>query len=368
MGKASIVKTGSGIKPTLIKAIDLIGGLGRFVGRSDRVMLKPNLNGEEGFTNRDLVEALTQLLLDSGVSSVCIGESTFGDAKTTANLFHKTGYAELAARYNIPLHNLNESEAVDVPVARPLITKRLMIAREVFEVDRIINLPNMKVHYATGITLALKNLKGMLVGDEKKRFHEIGLDKAIVDLNNTIRADLQIVDCISCMERMGPRGGDPVKLDLIMAGENAAEVDWVGCKIMCHNPAEIAHLRIFAEMNSIDFGKIEVFGENPSSVKYPFKKAALNNTPPAGFHLHERNACSACMNAFLLSCQFLNSETDIAADISIGALPDSQPNVGKVRIAFGNCVPENDHYDLRIRGCPPYPFALKGALNRSIGS
>jgi uncharacterized protein (DUF362 family) len=353
MGIISLVKTSFGIKSALIKALDLIGGLNHFVGRSDRVMLKPNLNGEEGFTNRDLVEALTQLLLDSGVSSVCIGESTFGDARITANLFHKTGYVELAARYGIPLYNLNDSEAVEVPVAHPLVTDKLRIAREVLEADRIINLPNMKVHYATGITLALKNLKGFLVGDEKKRFHEIGLDKAIVDLNNTIQADLQIVDCINCMERMGPRGGDPVKLDLIMAGENAAEVDWVGCKIMCHDPEEIAHFRIFSEMNRIDFRGIEVLGELLSSVMYPFKKAALTNTPPTGFYIHERNACSACVNAFLLSCQFLGSEVDIAADFSIGALPDSQPNVGKFRIAFGNCVPAEENFDLRIRGCPP---------------
>jgi uncharacterized protein (DUF362 family) len=366
MGKVSIVKTSSGIKPALIKALDLIGGLDHFVSCSDRVMLKPNLNGEEGFTNRDLVEALIQLLLDSGLSSICIGESTFGDAKTTANLFHRTGFVELAARYDISLLNLNESDSAEVPVARPLITEKLMIAREVFEVDRIINLPNMKVHYATGITLALKNLKGMLVGDEKKRFHEIGLDKAIVDLNNTIKADLQIADCMSCMERMGPRGGDPVKLDLILAGENAAEVDWVGCKIMCHDPAEIAHLRIFAEMNGIDFGEIKTLGEDLDAVKYPFKKAALHIAPPPGFYIHERNACSACMNAFLLSCLVLDCEKGIAADFFLGSLLDSQPNAGSIKIAFGNCVPESENCDLRVRGCPPYPFALKSALHKMV--
>jgi uncharacterized protein (DUF362 family) len=146
MGKVSVVKTTSGIKPALIKALDLIGGLDRFVARSDRMMIKPNLNGEEGCTNRDLVEVLIQLLLDSGVRAVSIGESTFGDAKMTAGFFRKTGFIELAARYGIPLQNLNESEAVEVAVVRPLVAEKLHIAREVFETDRIINMPNMKVH------------------------------------------------------------------------------------------------------------------------------------------------------------------------------------------------------------------------------
>jgi uncharacterized protein (DUF362 family) len=365
--KISLVKTNSGIKEALVKALDLIGGLDSFLGRSDRVMLKPNLNGEEGFTNRDLVEALIQLLLDSGVRSLSIGESTFGNATTTAHLFRKTGFLELASRYSIPLHNLNESEAVEVQVERPLVTEKLRIARELFETDRVINLPNMKVHYATGITLALKNLKGLLVGDEKKRFHEIGLDNAIVDLNNTIKSDLQIADCISCMERMGPRGGDPVQLDLIIAGRSAAELDWVGCKVMCHQLDDVAHLKLFAAMNGIDFREVEIVGEKLDAVKYPFKKAVMQNAVPPGFHIHQCNACSACTNAFLLSCQFLGDAPEICADFYLGASPQEPLSLSPIRIAFGNCVPENGNYHLRIRGCPPYPFALKGALHKIAG-
>jgi uncharacterized Fe-S center protein len=94
----------------------------------------------------------------------------------------------------------NRSEAVEVEVKDPLVLAKVNIAKEVFEADRIINIPVMKVHYATGITLALKNLKGLLVRDEKRRFHEIGLDKAIVDLNSTGCAlqetyDLRIKGC-----------------------------------------------------------------------------------------------------------------------------------------------------------------------------
>ena len=121
-------------------------------------MLKPNLNGEEGCTNRELVEALIGLLRDFGVREVFIGESTFGDARTTAALFRQTGYAELAAKHAIRLCNLNESDFVEVPVTRPLLTGTLRVAREFLEADRVINLPNLKVHYATGMTLALKNL------------------------------------------------------------------------------------------------------------------------------------------------------------------------------------------------------------------
>jgi uncharacterized protein (DUF362 family) len=367
MGKVSLVKTHRGVKRALIEALDLIGGLGRFISSGDRVMLKPNLNDDASFTSRELVEALIELLRDSGVHEISIGESTFGDARMTAALFRKTGFADLAAKCAVPLHNLNESEVVEITVARPLVARTLRIAREYFEVDRVINLPNMKVHYATGITLALKNLKGLLVGDEKRRFHEIGLDKAIVDLNNSVKAHLQIVDCISCMERMGPRGGDPVRLDLLMAGESAVEVDWIGCQVMCHSQDDVGHLKLFVETNGVDLGAIETVGESIAAVRYPFKKAALQSAPPVQFRIHERNACSACMNALLLSSRLIEGELNEIIDVMLGPLPDGAPRQGTLGLAFGNCVPEEAGCDLRVKGCPPYPLALKKALSGHMG-
>ncbi len=368
MGRVSLVRTDRGVEPALVRALDLIGGLGRFAGRSDHVLLKPNLNGEEGFTSRELVEGLIRLLSDCGVGRVTIGESTFGDARMTDLLFRKTGYVELAARYGIRLVNLNASQAVEVEVARPLVTGTLRIAREAVEADRIINLPNMKVHYATGITLALKNLKGLLVLDEKRRFHEIGLDQAIVDLNNTVKADLQIADCITCMERMGPRGGDLVKLDLLLAGGSAAEVDWVGCQVMEHSLDEVGHLRLFVETNGIDLREVVTVGETIAAVKRPFRRAAMPATAlPPTIRLHQRNACSACVNALLLSCRLLDGEPQETIDVHLGALLDGEAPGGARRVAFGNCVPDAGRFDARIKGCPPYPYALKGALAPRTG-
>ena len=89
MGKVSIVKTDRGIKRGLYDAIQLIGDMESYVGRNDKVMLKRNLNGADSFTNRELVEALLQLLSDFEVRKVFIGESTFGDERSTNMLFKR---------------------------------------------------------------------------------------------------------------------------------------------------------------------------------------------------------------------------------------------------------------------------------------
>ena len=358
MGKVSVVSSREGISEGLAQALDLVGGLGRFISSADRVLLKPNLNGVEGYTNRELVDALIPMILDLGARRVFIAESTFGSAQMTAMFFKQTGYIDLAQKYGIDLVNLNESQVVEVPVQNPLILDKIRIARDVFEADKIINLPNMKVHYATGVTLALKNLKGFLVGDEKKRFHEKGLDRAIVDLNNTIPVNLNIIDAIICMEKMGPRGGDLVPLDLILAGEGRAEVDFVGCEIMGYELGEVRHLKLFVERNQIDLRSIELVGESVDKVKYPFKKVTVANVIPDEFHIHNKNACSACMNAFLLSCSLLEKKPEQRIDVFLGSLVEEDFE-GSVKLAFGNCCPGNLECDERILGCPPYPFLLK---------
>ncbi len=72
------------------------------------------------------------------------------------------------------------------------------------------------------------------------------------------------------------------------------------------------------------------------------------------------------MNAFLLSCSFLDGDPPADfADVYMGSLLDDSEPSGGMSIAFGNCCPENRVFDIRIKGCPPYPFALKESLKKN---
>lgn len=363
LGRVSIVRTGKGIPEALDESLKLIGGLQRFVGRSDNIMLKPNLNGADVYTNKVLVGALIERLLDLGVRRVFIGESTFGNARNTDMFFQKTGYKDLAKRYGIDLVNLNASDVIEATVENPLVLEKIHIARDVYEADKVINIPNMKVHYATGVSLSLKNLKGLLVGEEKRHFHEIGLDNAIVDLCNTIKVNLNIVDCISCMESMGPHGGDVVDLNLLIAGQKSAEVDYIGCQVMGYDISEVKHLQQYVEMNGIDLSEIDVEGVRLEDAIHPLKKVSMESIIPEEITLHDSNACSTCMNAFLISCRFLQGKASKPVDVCLGSLAeDFVRSDGGVSVAFGNCCVKNMDADHKIIGCPPYPFALGEVL------
>ena len=364
MGTISIRRTDDGLERALAAALEGIGGLSAYIKPGDRVLLKPNINGTEGATDLGLVEAIISLLRQMQPSKIAIGESSFGSAQITDLSFAKTGYCALAQKHGIDLINFNNSKPVEIAVKNPRVLPTIKIAAEVFEFDKIINIPVMKVHYATGITLALKNLKGIVPGGFKRHFHQIGLDNAIADLNNTIKPALTIADCICAMEKMGPRGGDPVPLNLIMAGRCSGELDYTGSRIMGFTLDEVQHLRYFLEDNSIDAENIETSGLSIEEAFYPFKKPKLATVIPRQFTLHESDACSSCMNALILSCQFLKKEPALDADVHLGSL--GLENGSKRSIAFGTCAAKaHPGAALAIRGCPPYPFDLNGALETS---
>lgn len=364
MGRVSLVRHKGNVKDSLSRALGLIGGLERYIGPNDRVLLKPNLNDIAVFTHVSLTESLIQMLMDLRAKPF-IAESTFGNAGMTAMIFRQTGYSDLAEKYGIDIFNLNQSQPIAVKVPKPIVTENISIAKEVFEADKIINLPNMKVHYATGITICLKNLKGLLVGGEKRRFHEIGLSDAIVDLNNSIHPHLNIVDALTCMERMGPRGGDTFDLNLVLAGDNAAEVDYVGMSIMDYTLDEVRYLKRYLELNKLDFSRIEIVGERLDEAKRPFRKVNSEGIVPSGFIVHEHGACSSCMNAFLLSCHTLDPLQTRTYQVYIGPHRPQSRNTDQ-SIAFGNCCPTKNS-DIVVKGCPPYPFDLKKCIEASNG-
>ncbi|MEJ2665376.1 MAG: DUF362 domain-containing protein [Spirochaetia bacterium] len=161
MGKISIVKIINTIKDSLYTSLELIGGVGAFLQPDDIVLLKPNLNDSQSFTSPELVSGLIEILFDFNIKNIFIAESTFGNEHITANHFNKTGYKDMAEKFGIDLININKSRVIEKTVRHPFALDRLQLGAEVDRATKIINLPVMKVHYATGVTLCLKNLKAI---------------------------------------------------------------------------------------------------------------------------------------------------------------------------------------------------------------
>lgn len=220
-----------GLKDIVNRCMDDLGGLTSMIRRSDKVLLKPNLlrsanPGQAIVTHPAFVESVAELLVDFGA------QVSLGDSPPLGNLgrvLSKSGYDGFMKRLDIKPCPFNEKRTFDC--ANNRVFRKLDLAAEVFEFDSIVNLPKIKTHCQMGLTLAVKNLFGTVVGTDKASWHlRAGKDfdsfaTVLVQIYEQIRPVVSIADGILGMEGNGPNSGKPRRLGLVAAGRDAVALD-----------------------------------------------------------------------------------------------------------------------------------------------
>ena len=82
---------------------------------------------------------------------------------------------------------------------------------------------------------------------------------------------------------------------------------------------------------------------------------------PPFITIYNKNACSSCVNALLLSFRFLEKQTTGHCDVYLGTNPKITENKN-IKVGFGNCCIKKYGFDRSVKGCPPYPFEFKRIL------
>ena len=271
------------IENNVARLFEMAGGIGRYVDRDDRVLIKPNFiaprkSSTGATTNLTVIEGIIKCVLGAGAVPI-IGEGVpyAFDADET---FRRLGVDRLAEKYHIDLVNLDKYPSRIVEICDGLILKEVVISNFVFEVDKIINVPIMKTHTQTTVTLGMKNLKGCIPGKEKLHLHNSGLHKGIVDLNTVIKPTFTIIDGIVAMEGKGPTNGDPKRMNLLLGSSDILALEIIGAKIMGFDPYSISHIRLSQrkDIGEYDLKKINVRGEAVKDVrdKFAFPASQIN--------------------------------------------------------------------------------------------
>ena len=176
---------------------------------------------------------------------IIIGESA-AVSHSTMEAYRVSGIAEVARKRGVRLVDFKKDRQVELSVPRGRSIAAVQVAETVLKADFLINLPILKVHSQTRVTAGLKNLKGCISDAEKKRFHRLDLEQCIADLNTVIKSDLVIVDATLC-SLAWEEGGDPVRLDTVIAGTNVLAVDSFAATLLGYNPEEIRHFLLAEE-------------------------------------------------------------------------------------------------------------------------
>jgi len=381
---------------SLRNAIDLADGFAD-LDKNDAVLIKVNQAWGSlskkfplfGFaTTARIVEDLVILLKDFGCSDITIGEGSVPNAEfgsTTAKAFRSAGYTDVAGRYGVRLIDFNEGRHRKVPLGGFTAN----IAEAVFSAGFLINLPVLKTHAQTKISLGMKNLKGCLDFPSKMAFHRNGLEEPISRLAALIRPHLTIIDGIYAMAN-GPdfATGRSARADIIIAGKDQLACDMIGARILGIDPIDVDHLVTYAALDNpareISDYALEVRGASVQELAcpLPWKRnflGILDDAGISGLAIQEpgKRTCTGCTTAVrAVLAPFAKDNPGMTLDhIEICTGPEVKPFADS-RVVFlaGNCsikankdIPEAA-YAHRVPGCPLSGRKLFLALmNETLG-
>ena len=235
----------SSLRSDVIRLLEPLGGISAFVNCGDRVLLKPNMLAAKEpelavTTHPALVRVVAELVKEAG-GTVLIGDSPgFGSFLRVAK---KSGIEEAARRSGATLVEFDEA----VELQGNGTFRTINLARAYYEADKIINLPKLKTHEMMTMTCAVKNLFGAVVGAEKIGWHlKAGSSRQLfarllLEIYLAKKPTLNIVDAIYAMEGDGPGSGDPIKMGLLIAGENPVAVDVIAGRL-AGIPTSLLHI------------------------------------------------------------------------------------------------------------------------------
>jgi uncharacterized protein (DUF362 family) len=179
---------------------------------------------------------------------------------------------EMCNRNGVECMNLRYvKDKVKLTIPNGEALKSITVPRLVTE-SAIISAAKLKTHSSTGVTLGMKNMFGLLPDKNKGKYHLKGISKVIVDINTVLKPTLTVVDGFVGMEGSGPVDGEPVQMNLIIAGTDTVATDATACRVMGIDPHEIKHIRKAHEKGLGNIDDIQVLGEKLETVTRPFKR------------------------------------------------------------------------------------------------
>ncbi|UCD19617.1 MAG: DUF362 domain-containing protein [candidate division WOR-3 bacterium] len=248
-------------------AVDLVGGIDRFVKSGDTVCIKPNISFASNIdcgatTNAAIVRQMVQLCLDANASRVIVMDHTIHDATLCVER-SRIEEAIIDKKVNlVTLQQERQYAETEVPGGKELTT--IGVAKAIQNADVLINMPVAKSHSATGVSFGLKGLMGLIW--DRGYLHRVNLDRAIAELATVIKPDLTVVDATKALTTGGPGGpGKTVILNKVVAGIDPVAVDSYTVRIAqwykkSWSGNQVKHIRAAAELGlgEIDTGKMRI--------------------------------------------------------------------------------------------------------------
>ncbi len=250
------------------RAIASHGGMAKYVKKGQKVVVKPNIGWDvsperAGNTNPKLVGRIIRHCFDAGASEVYVFDNTC-DAW---NLCYKNSGIEKAVKDAggkiVPGNTENYYQTVQIPKGKRL--KEARVHELILNSDVFINVPVLKHHSSASISLAMKNLMGVVW--DRRYWHRNDLHQCIADFVTWRKPTLNVIDGYRVMLRNGPRGvseADVVLMKQLIVSADIVAADAAATMVFGSKPEDIPHIRI---ANDMKLGTMDLTRLNINRIK-----------------------------------------------------------------------------------------------------
>lgn len=236
-----------------------------------RVLLKPNLlSGRDPSlavtTHPALLRAVARRLRELGVTQILLADSPGG--VYTASALRK---AYAASRFDTLSDVLTLNENTD-----SIAKNGFHIIQPVCDADFIINCPKLKTHGLTTMSAGVKNLFGCIPGLQKPEWHYLRptvetFSDMLIDLAETVKPALTLLDAVDCMEGNGPGGGKLRPMGYTLASRSVYALDEQAAVLMSLRPVMAPIIRYARKRGLSDPAAIELIGDPIFPADPPFQ-------------------------------------------------------------------------------------------------
>lgn len=386
------------------KAVDLAGALDR-LPRGAHVFIKPNIvfwTRSVPFpkwgvvTTTRVIQDMVVLLKERGIEKITIGEGVVTrdpkDTRTPAHAFETLGYGELKKRYGVNFVNVMERPFEKVDLGDGMT---LRFSTDIVNSDFVVDLPVMKAHNQTVVSLGIKNLKGTIDIPSRKKCHSADPDRDlnvwVARLADRMPPMCTVYDGIFTAE-LGPGpDGRMHRSNLVMASADVLAGDLVGAHVLGHDPKNVPHL-VHAAANhgrAADLSGITVVGEKIEDVaryhkhNFEYTEETGGSLPVAlarqgisgiSYRKYDSSMCTYCsgVNGVTLTAIRYAWKGKPFDDVEVLTGKMMKPTPGKNKtILLGKCMylAHRDNPDINemiaVKGCPPRPDDILQALRKA---
>jgi len=345
-------------------------------------------------TTSRVIEDMVVLLKERGIDDITIGEGSVTrnpkDKETQSHAYETLGYGVLEKRYGVKCIKVFERPFEKIDLGEGA---ELNFNTDILQSDFIVDLPVLKTHAQTTVSLGIKNLKGMIDISSRKMCHNADPAKNlhfwVSKLADRMPPIFTLIDGIYTNEQGPSFDGRIHRSNILVASADILAADFVGASVLGYKPSEVPHLVLAAQKRGrpLDMSDIEVVGESfedvvtPLEFTFPYNEEGTLPIPldkmgikGVAYRKYDLTLCTYCsgVTGWLLGAIARCWEGKPFEDVEVLTGKTMKPTPGmKKTILLGKCMYRlnKDNPDIQemiaIKGCPPKSKQIIDAFHQA---